>query len=135
MFKQIRTLLSDKDLQLEGAAVEVDETYFGGRSRARHQKAGRPGLSSPQKKPIVGIVERSGRVIAKATNDITAQTLLGMVREHVLPETTVYTDEYPSYKGLGKMPQGYHHKRIHHASKVYVMGTFIPTRLRGFGRY
>src|SRR5450755_3225810 len=30
MFKQIRSLLSDGDLQLEGPTVEVDESYFGG---------------------------------------------------------------------------------------------------------
>src|SRR5882757_8567099 len=30
MFKQIRTLMSEGGLQLEGLAVEMDETYFGG---------------------------------------------------------------------------------------------------------
>jgi transposase len=33
MFKQIRTLMADSDLQVEGEAVEMDETYFGGRRR------------------------------------------------------------------------------------------------------
>src|ERR1700677_3710689 len=31
MIKQIRSLMSDGDLQLEGPTVEMDETYFGGR--------------------------------------------------------------------------------------------------------
>src|SRR5579863_7864902 len=31
MFKQIRSLMSDGDLQLEGDRVEMDETYYGGR--------------------------------------------------------------------------------------------------------
>ena len=39
MFKQIRTLLSDGDLQLEGPTVEVDETYIGG---VRKYGRGRP---------------------------------------------------------------------------------------------
>jgi transposase len=32
IFKQVRLLLSDGDLQLEGPTVEVDETYVGGRA-------------------------------------------------------------------------------------------------------
>ena len=30
MFRQIRSLLSETDMQLEGSAVEMDETYYGG---------------------------------------------------------------------------------------------------------
>src|SRR5271156_2861446 len=33
MFRQIRSLLSETDMQLEGEAVEVDEAYFGGRRK------------------------------------------------------------------------------------------------------
>src|SRR5215469_8348674 len=33
MFKQIRSLLSEPDMQLEGQTVEMDETYVGGRER------------------------------------------------------------------------------------------------------
>src|SRR3984957_21173455 len=32
MFKQIRTLMSE-DIRLEGSAVEIDETYVGGKSK------------------------------------------------------------------------------------------------------
>src|ERR1700681_3962464 len=53
MFKQIRTLMSE-DLQLDGPAVEVDETYMG---RRRKGKRGRPGAGDTKKTPIVGVVE------------------------------------------------------------------------------
>src|SRR5271165_5310138 len=39
MFKQIRSLMSEGNLQLEGPTVEVDETYMGGK---RKGGAGRP---------------------------------------------------------------------------------------------
>ena len=98
MFKQIRTLLGE-DLQLEGSTVEMDETYYGG---VRKFGKGRPMRGDKQKSPIVGMVERGGkgRVIAKATSDIKGSTLLGMVREYVLPQSTIFTDEYVSYDGI-----------------------------------
>src|SRR6476661_661313 len=73
MFKQIRTLLSE-DLKLEGQ-TEMDETYFGGRRKGYR---GRPGSGDKKKSPIVGIAERregKGRVIAKATQSVNADTL------------------------------------------------------------
>jgi transposase-like protein len=70
--------------------------------------------------------------MAKATKSTGADTLLGMVREHVLPESTIYTDEYNPYSGIGKMPEGYQHRRIHHASKVYVIGDVHTNSLEGF---
>jgi transposase len=35
MFRQIRSLLSEGDMQLEGEAVEVDEAYFGGKRKGQ----------------------------------------------------------------------------------------------------
>ena len=35
MFRQIRSLLSEGDMQLEGEAVEMDETYVGGKRKGR----------------------------------------------------------------------------------------------------
>jgi transposase len=79
MFKQIRSLLAES-LQLEGSSVEMDETYFGGR---RKSGRGRPMRGDKVKTPIVGIVERKGRVLAKVAHDVSGGTLLGMVREYV----------------------------------------------------
>ena len=54
------------------------------------------------------------------------------MREYVLPKSTVFTDEYNSYDGLSKMKEGYQHKRIRHASKVYVMGDVHTNTIEGF---
>src|SRR6185437_14860235 len=63
MFKQIRMLMSE-DVQLEGSSVEMDETYFGGQ---RKYGRGRPMRGDKKKTPIVGAVERGGKVVALAT--------------------------------------------------------------------
>jgi transposase len=123
MFRQIRTLLSE-DLQLEGPAVEADETYFGGHKRGRQG-------SRMDKTPILGIVERKGRVVAKAVDNVKAVTVVGNIHKHVLPASTVYTDEYAVYNTVPGERQ-YIHKRIHHASGVYVMGDIHTNTVEGF---
>jgi transposase-like protein len=132
MFKQIRSLLSDTDMQLEGPAVEMDEMYHGGKAKGFR---GRPGVGDKQKISVVGIVERTkknrvGRVIAKVASDVKADTLIGMAREYILPKSTVFTDDFASYDGLSV--RGYKHSRINHSAKVYVMGEIHTNTIEGF---
>ena len=114
MFRQIRSLLGE-DLQLEGATVEVDEMYVGGRTKRIDMKE-RP------KTPVVGVVSRkSGRVIARVASDTTKPTLHGFVKEYVMPGSCVFTDDYPAYDGL--KDRGYTHHRIRHSERIYVRGS------------
>jgi len=48
----------------------------------------------------------------------------------VLEKSTIYTDELPSYDRV--LAMGYQHKRVHHASKVYVMGDAHTNTIEGF---
>jgi hypothetical protein len=61
-----------------------------------------------------------------------SQSLLGMVKAHILPGSTIYTDEYMPYRGIGELNLGYQHKRIHHAAKVYVVGDIHTNSVEGF---
>lgn len=134
MFKQIRTLMSE-EITLEGSSVEMDEMYHGGK---RKGGTGRPAVGDKTKIPVVGMVERGGRAVVRAVADVKSATLLGMVREYVLPKSTVYTDELRSYGGISalrgkdKKPARYEHKRINHSSKVYVMGDVHTNTIEGF---
>ncbi len=132
MFRQIRSLLSESDMQLEGSAVEMDEMYYGGTSKGH---TGRPMRGDKQKTPVIGIVERSskrgvGRVKALATPDVTSERVMGIVHEHILPKSTVFTDEYIIYDRLGARVK--EHKRINHSTKVYVMGDVHTNTIEGF---
>jgi transposase len=135
MFKQIRSLMSEDGLQLEGPSVEMDETYYGG---VRKKGTGRPMRGDKTKMPVVGIVERKGRAIARATEDATGATLLPLVRDYILPDSTVYTDEYKAYGGIEKISRsdgsnaGYVHRRINHSAKVYVHGDIHTNSVEGF---
>src|ERR1039458_2521195 len=71
MFRQIRSLLSESDMQLEGSAVEMDESYFGAK-RKRGARRGRPSPCDSNKQCVVGVVERgvgTGRVYATVATD------------------------------------------------------------------
>jgi transposase-like protein len=88
-----------------------------------------------KKSPVIGMVERStesksGRVKALVTPDVTTNQVLGLVREYVLPKSTVFTDEYPIYDRLGARVK--QHKRINHSAKVYVMGDIHTNTIEGF---
>jgi len=129
MFRQIRTLLGE-DLQLEGSTVEVDETYVGG---VRKYGRGRPTRGDKKKTPVMGLVERGGKIVALAVDDVTGATLLGNVRKYVLPKSTVFTDELHGYDGIKHMPEmGYRHRRIKHSAGVYVRGNVHTNTIEGF---
>src|SRR3989442_2051639 len=100
MFRQIRPLLSEDDLQMEGSTVEMDETYMGGRRRGRR---GRPPAGDPKKKCVVGVVERKGRVVAATANNATRETLHGIAKERILKKSTVFTDELSAYDSLERL--------------------------------
>jgi len=132
MFREIRTLLSE-DLRLDGP-TEMDETYFGGRIRS-HQRKER---SHDNKTAIIGMVERKGRAVAKTAISAGARTLHRLAKEHILPSNTVYTDEATGYDKLASLTDdagknlGYKHRRIHHSSKIYVMGDIHTNTVEGF---
>jgi transposase len=128
MFKQIRTLMSE-DVRLEGSAVEMDETYVGGTRKGR---AGRPSGNDKQKVCVIGAVEREkGRVVALVAEGATRENLHSIAKEYVLPESIIYTDEYPAYRGLDWI-HGYDHRRINHSQGIYVMGDIHTNTIEGF---
>jgi len=131
MFRQIRSLLSEPDMQLEGTTVEMDETYVGGRRHRKYQaRRGRPSPNDPSKTCVVGAVERKGRVFACVADDATKATFHGVARERILPESVIFTDEHHSYTGLKEM--GYTHQRIQHSQGVYVLGNVHTNTIEGF---
>ncbi len=123
MFNKIRTLLQSSPHPMSGE-VEIDDCYMGGRS------PGKRGRGAEGKTPVLGIVQRKGSVAALTTTDLKSSTVFPIVKEHVLSESMVYTDEYTTYDGLKK--QGYAHKRVHHASKVWVVGNVHTNTIEGF---
>ena len=104
---KIRCAMIDKEIRLEGL-VEFDEAYIGGKRRKLNKsnfneanlskitdKRGR----GTSKTPIVGAVEKKGRVYVKIIEKLTSRNLLAMLRERVkVEDSVVFTDDFKSYK-------------------------------------
>ena len=127
IFRQIRSLLSEGDVQLEGPTVEVDETYMGG---VRKYGTGRPMRGDLKKTCVVGIVQRNGMAIAKTIESASSKELVGYIRKHVLPGATVYTDQLNAYNTVGK-GRRYNHRRILHSAGEYVRGDIHTNSVEG----
>jgi transposase-like protein len=123
MFRQIRSILGENSGKMFGE-VEADETYIGG---ARQGKRGR-GASG--KTIVAGVVERQGNVSASVVPNVQANTLIPMIQNKVAVNSTVFTDEMPSYNKLGRI--GYTHQTVHHAQRIYVDGNIHTNTIDGF---
>jgi transposase len=140
MFKQIRTLLCEDDDEMLSGKVEADETAIGGKPRKgdilKLRKEGETDLSAAggrwrnRKTTVVAMVERQGRVRAMVASDRRRETLHGLVKKHVLPASTIFTDDWPAYHGLDRTYQGHH--RIRHSEEVYVEGDVHTQTVEGF---
>jgi transposase len=121
MMKQIRTLLDEDAGPLSGD-VEVDETFIGGKPRAsvtRGMTASQRKLYANRKQIVMAAVERNGRIRASVVPDRSKPTLHAKIREFVLPESMIFTDEWKLYVGIGREFKG--HVRIKHKQRIYVM--------------
>ncbi len=124
MCKLIRDRL-DEDYDPFDGEVEIDESYFGGK-----KKGGKRGRGSENKTPVVGLVERNGKLEATAVPNVKSITILPMVNQNIEKGAQVFTDEFKVYLALPAM--GYHHATVPHAEKVYVLGNAHTNTVDGF---
>lgn len=100
--------------------VEVDETYIGGKPRKGTGIVNKRGRGT-KKQPVMLMVERNGKAISKPVEFVNAKTLKGAIKEMVNKNSTIMTDEWKSYTGIGKSFKG-GHKIVNHGQGEYVKG-------------
>lgn len=125
MAREIRLMLAEPLEPLSGE-VEIDETYVGGK-----RSGGKTGRGAPGKTAVLGIVQRQGRVIARAVPNIKGRTVMPIIRGAVpSTDTRLYTDELPLYEQL--YWAGYRHETIKHKAGKYVVGHTHTNTIDGF---
>ncbi len=108
-------------------AVEIDETYIGGKRRGDNQ--GHPAEGS-HKIPVIGIEERHGKVSVKAVANVQRSTVMPLIAKNVERKTIIYTDEYSVYNTLEDA--GFGHVHCNHADGQYVVGNADTNTIEGF---
>lgn len=109
--KYMGALDSDDPLGGVGYEVEVDETLIGG------SVSGMGSGYKGNKTCVVGMLERGGELVTRVVTSRTKPAMHALINEHILPGTTVHTDEFGGYKDLAD--NGYNHVKVEHKAKVY----------------
>lgn len=131
MFMQIRKALVEQHELMEGI-IEADETYIGGKNKNRHadkKTKGGQGRGGDDKTPVIGLLQRDGKVTAKKSKDVSMKTLTSFIKANVKAGETVSTDEWAGYN---RVSQKFNHLVVAHGSGQYVNGLAHTNSLEGF---
>jgi len=122
----------------EGKVVEADETYFGNVPEAKRRtkttsgrpftKSGKPGPSN--KRAIVSLVERGGRVRSFHPAVADGETVAKIVNENIHRETRLHTDESRLYMKVGKNFAA--HETVIHSHGEYARGDVTTNSVEGY---
>jgi transposase-like protein len=133
MLHRIRLILRNTDTTPFSGKVEADETFVGAKARhlrRTHHKAISGLKSGPvgNKTPILGIMERGGRMRGWVMSDIKKKTLLPKVYETVAHGSRMFTDSAMHYVDL---KESYIHETVNHAFE-YVRGEAHTNNMEAF---
>jgi len=131
MLQRIRNCFGCENENELNNEVEIDETFVGGKNKNRHANKkveNSQGRSVKDKTPILGMVERGGKINAMQVENTSAEQLTPEIVKYV-KEATIYTDEWVGYRQIDKI---YNHLFVKHNEKEYVNGRIHSNTIEGF---
>ncbi|HET8572981.1 MAG TPA: IS1595 family transposase [Edaphocola sp.] len=132
MLQRIRNCFGLKDESKLDNEIEIDETFVGGKNKNRHANKkieSSQGRSVKDKTPVLGMIERKGKVIAKIVENTKGETLTPEIINSVKENAKVYTDEWIGYNSLQKI---YDHTFVKHNQGEYVNGNIHTNSIENF---
>jgi transposase-like protein len=123
------------DMPMQGI-IEADETFVGGLAKNMHKHERErkiTGTGGSNKTAVMGLLARhtdkkSSQVRTAVIPNTKAESLHAVIRSHVEPGATIYTDAWQAYRGL--TPEFYH-DFVDHA-ETYVKGAVHTNGLENF---
>jgi len=120
--QRIRHAMRSEPLRgMLAGTIEMDETYIGGRAPKMDRNDKKP-RRIPAKTLVVALIERNGKMRAKAVDRVTGENLPQAVRESVdVMQSKLMTDELRLYRPIGeRFLNG--HETVCHSLDEYVRG-------------
>jgi transposase-like protein len=126
---RIRAGLVDPEFRKLVGVVEADETYVGGKAKNRHGGKDGSGGGTGSKMPVLGALQRGGKVVARVVANADVRAIHAFVREAVSTKVDLLaTDDAWAYKGLKEFP----HQSVCHSRGEYVVGAVHTQTIDGF---
>jgi transposase-like protein len=114
-----------------GNAVEMDETYIGGKEKNKHknkrQHLGRGGIG---KEPVLSLVERGGKVRSHHIATVNAKNVGAVLEKQLSEGATLYTDESKVYATV--IPRRRPTATVNHSAGEYVRGDVHTNTIEGY---
>lgn len=104
-FRRLIKEYLDEQFTAMNGELELDESYFGGKRK------GKRGRGAFNKAIVFGILERNGKVYTRVVPNVSAETLMGEIKEKTKKGSVFYTDCFKSYKSLKQYGK---HRKVNH---------------------
>jgi len=115
----------------KGKAVEIDETFVGGKEKNKHaSKRQHLGTGGVGKEAVFSLVERGGKVRSHHIPAVTAVNLRPIVEAQIHGATYVMTDEGGAARKVGS--EFAKHGSVNHSAGEYVRGDVHTNTIEGY---
>lgn len=119
MSQRIRACFGIENNNNLDGIVEADESFYGGKNKNRHadkKVKNSQGRSFKDKTPIVGLIERGGKMTAVVVKDTKRETIQPIIKQYVAKGSTLISDDWMGYNGI---ESHVNHYSIKHSDKGY----------------
>ena len=130
---KIRNVMKEDSNGLLEGVVEADETFIGGKVNSHYpqrKKRSKPVTGTNHLKPVLGMVERNGKVIAQVIKTPLREDIMPILQANITPSSTVVTDGSSAYFPSKKYFKD--HQILSKSSQCFKRGEFHTNTIEGF---